>query len=125
SFDQVLRQQFLHLTTVVLLIVEEEEIVRRMTGRRTCPKCGRTYHIVTNAPGKSGICDVCGSKLTQREDDLGHTVRERLRVYHQNTMDMIAHYQSQGLLREVQGAGSIEDIYARIIQVLNQASSSC
>jgi adenylate kinase len=123
SFDQALRQQFLDLTAVILLRIDDEEIVRRMTGRRTCPACQRSYHVVYNPPRVSGICDNCGSKLVQRPDDNEETVRERLKIYHECTMQIIPHYRTQGLLREVDGVGPIEDIYGRIIQQLKQANS--
>jgi adenylate kinase len=125
SFDQVLRQQFLDLTAVILLLVDDEEIVRRLSGRRSCPNCKRTYHEVFNPPRQRGVCDQCGSQLVQRPDDREETVRERLRIYHQSTMEIIPHYRAQGLLREVRGAGEIEDIYEAIVQQLKQAGSPC
>ncbi len=126
SFDQVLREQALDLSAVVLLAVADEEIVRRMTGRWSCPQCKSTYHQVNNPPKKAGICDLDGTKLIQRPDDREETVRERLRIYRDNTMGMIPHYQAQGLLREVDGMGGIEQIYTRILEVLNhQGGAAC
>jgi adenylate kinase len=118
SFDQALRQQFLDLQRVVLLRVDDEEIVRRLSGRWTCPKCKATYHIVSKPPRKPGICDICGTPLIQRDDDKEATIRQRLQVYHQNTAELIPHYCAQGLLREVAGQGDIEGIYANIVQAL-------
>jgi len=120
SFDQTLKQQLLDLTAVVFLQVDDEEIVRRMSGRWSCPKCKSTYHLVSNPPKVPGICDVCGTKLIQRPDDRPETVRERLRLYHANTNGLVKHYRTRGLLREVSGVGDIEEIYARILQSLNQ-----
>lgn len=125
AFDQVLRQQFLDLTAVLFLTVDDEEIVRRMTGRLSCPKCKSTYHMVNNPPKQPGICDNCGSSLIQRVDDQEATVRERLRQYHMNTEGLLAHYQSRGLLHEVNGIGTIDQIYDRILQELKQANPSC
>src|SRR5262249_46487690 len=87
SFDQVLRQEFLDLSGVVLLVVPDNEIVHRLSARWTCPNptCKETYHTVHKPPRVAGICDVCGTRLTQREDDKEETVRRRLVVYHQNT----------------------------------------
>jgi adenylate kinase len=125
-FDEVLRQTGQHLTAVLLFLVDEEEIVRRMTGRWSCPRCKSTYHLLSNPPKVPGICDVCQSELIQRSDDSEKTVRERLRVYRANTMGMVPYYKSQGLLREVSGIGSIEEIYQRILQALNyQAEPPC
>lgn len=125
SFDQVLRQQFLDLTAVLLFVVDDQEIIARMTGRRSCPQCKATYHLVFNPPRKAGICDLCGAKLIQRVDDREETVRERLSVYHANVADLIPYYREQGLLREVSGVGDIEQIYATILNILQQAGSSC
>jgi adenylate kinase len=118
SFDQVLRQQFLDLQRVVLLRVDDDEIVRRLSGRWTCPNCKATYHPVSKPPRVAGVCDVCGHTLVQRDDDKEPTIRRRLMVYHQNTTELIPHYQAQGLLREVAGQGDIEAIYGNIVQVL-------
>jgi adenylate kinase len=128
SFDQVLRQQFLNLTGVVLLQVPDEEIVRRLNGRWSCPKpgCKATYHTQSNPPRVPGVCDVCGTKLVQREDDKEETVRARLLVYHKNTEELIPHYRQQGLLREVSGMGEIEKVYADVLKALNpQAGATC
>jgi adenylate kinase len=118
SFDQALRQQFLGLDAVVVLHVDDDEIVRRLSGRWSCPHCKATYHTISKPPRKPGICDVCGHALVQREDDKEGTIRERLKVYHQNTTELIPHYQAQGLLREVAGQGDIETIYGNIVHVL-------
>ena len=117
SFDQLLRQQFLDLECVVVLLVPDEEIVRRLSGRRFCPKCQATYHILFKPPKTAGICDECGSALVQREDDKEATVRKRLQIYHQNNVDLLNHYRNQKLVREVDGAGPIEVVFAKIAEV--------
>ncbi len=118
SFDQVLRQQFLNVTAVIVLVVRDEEILRRLGGRWICPNCQTPYHMTSNPPRVSGICDRCGSKLIQREDDKEETIRRRLELYRTNTMELIPHYQRQGLVREVTGEGEIDRIYNDIIAVL-------
>ncbi|HWG44290.1 MAG TPA: adenylate kinase [Gemmataceae bacterium] len=128
AFDQVLRQQFLELTAVILLQVEDEEIIGRVSERWSCPKagCKATYHTMVNPPKTRGICDYCGTKLVQREDDDPKTVRARLVVYHGNTEALVGHYQAQGLLHEVRGCGPIEEVYAKMIKILNcQAGPTC
>lgn len=127
SFEQVLRQQFLNLTSVVLLKVDDEEIVRRLSGRWICPNptCKSTFHINNKPPKIPGICDHCQSPLVQRDDDKEKTIRNRLAVYHSNTAELIGHYRAQGLLREVEGHGDIETIYSQITQACNRANSSC
>jgi adenylate kinase len=125
SFDQVLRQQFLDLTAVLLFQVDDEEIVRRMSGRWSCPNCKSTFHLVNKPPLQPGICDVCGTKLIQRSDDREETVRERLRQYHANTKGLIDHYHAQGMLQEITGIGDIEQIYTSILHALKQEKPSC
>jgi adenylate kinase len=128
AFDQVLRQQFLDLNAVILLQVADEEIIGRVSERWSCPKsgCKATYHTLSNPPKKPGICDYCGTKLVQRDDDRPETVRARLVVYHGNTEALVGHYRAQGLLHEVAGHGPIEGVYANIIKVLNrQAGPKC
>jgi adenylate kinase len=125
SFDQTLRQQFLDLSAVLFFQVDDEEIVRRMSGRWSCPKCKSTYHLVSKPPRQPGICDVCGTKLIQRTDDREETVRERLRLYHANTEALVAYYRAQGLLHEISGIGDIEEMYSRILETLSQGKPSC
>jgi adenylate kinase len=129
AFDQLLRQQFLNVLAVPYLTVSDDEIVRRLSGRRICPKppgCGATYHLVMNPPKKPGICDRCGTALVQRPDDKEETVRHRLQVYHETVPAVIEHYRSQGLLREVSGEGSIEEIYAWLVHALpDDGGSPC
>jgi adenylate kinase len=119
SFDVVLRQQHLSLDRVVFVSVPDEAIVVRMSGRWSCPRDKRTYHVINNPPPRPGYCE-CGEALLQRPDDKEETVRERLRQYHQNTVDLIPYYKGQGLLREVTGEGGIEEVYKRIERVLDQ-----
>jgi adenylate kinase len=119
TFDEILHEQGLDVTVVVLLRVDDEVVVGRMSGRWTCPSCKATYHLISNPPGRPGVCDVCGEALIQRADDREGTVRERLRYYHQNTVEVMPHYQAKGLLRVVDAEGGIEEVYQRIIQALN------
>ena len=125
SFDQVLRQQFLDLLAVIVLRVGDEEIIRRLGGRWTCPNCNATYHLTTKPPKTAGICDLCGTRLIQRDDDKPETIRRRLEVYRQNTMELIPHYERQDLVRKVDGEGDIEKIYNNIVQVLPKENGPC
>jgi adenylate kinase len=127
SFDQVLRQQFLDLNGVIVLQVDDDEIVRRISGRWSCPNptCLATYHVTKKPPRVPGVCDVCGTPLRQREDDREDTVRRRLEVYKRNTMELIPHYRAQKLLREVSGEGDIEEIYKRIVGALRGPAPAC
>ena len=127
SFDQVLRQQYLNLTGVVVLKVDDAEILRRLGGRWICPnsECNATYHLSTKPSRTPGICDLCGTQLIQREDDKEETIRRRLEIYRQSIVELIPHYQRQGLVREVPGVGEIDKIYNNIVQVLPKEIGSC
>ncbi len=128
SFDQVLRQTFLDLTAVIFLSVDDEEIIRRVSGRWSCPKpsCKATYHTEHKPPKVPGFCDRCGTKLVQRTDDKAETVRARLVVYHRNILELLPHYRDQGLLHEVPGTGEIEQVYRNIMKALTpQGDAPC
>lgn len=111
----------IELDAVLSLEIDDEAIVQRMGGRRTCPCCGATYHIVSNPPKTEGKCDSCGSELTVRADDKPETVRDRLNVYHEQTEPLKGFYENLGLLRSVDNVGSIEDISREIFRVLGIA----
>ena len=104
---------------VVDLEVEDESIVRRMSGRRVCEKCGAPYHVEANPSKVDGVCDHCGGTLVTRKDDRAETVKERLEVYHSVTEPLKAFYDERGLLRTVPGdRGSVEEISAAVSRVL-------
>ena len=93
-------------------------ITKRMGGRRSCPKCGGTYHIVFNAPKKEGICDNCGTELVQRADDKPETVLERLKTYHEQTQPLIDFYKNEGVLTEVDGTKKPDEVLKDILEAL-------
>lgn len=96
----------------------DELLVERLTGRRTCKSCGMMYHIKYKPPKVDGKCDVCGGELYQRPDDNEETVRNRLKVYHESTAPLIDYYKNKGILREIDGSKSIEEITAQLISIL-------
>lgn len=98
--------------------VPDENIIRRMSGRRSCPKCGAIYHVVNNPPKKEGICDVCGTELVFRADDKEETVRNRLDVYHTQTQPLIDFYKERGVLQEVDGTKSMDDVFGQIVSII-------
>ena len=98
------------LDSVVYFDVSEPELLRRLTGRRVCRKCGHTYHLVSNPPKRAGVCDACGGELYQRDDDTEATVRKRLEVYHRQTAPLLDYYRQRNLLTTVTGEGSLTAI---------------
>ena len=103
---------------VVDMGVADGAIAERMTGRRVCPDCGASYHLVNKKPAKEGICDACGAALIQRKDDAPETVADRLKVYHDQTEPLKGYYEKTGKLEIVEGLGSVADITARVIKAL-------
>ncbi len=118
AFDKMLSKNGLELDKVILIDVPEDEIIERLTGRRICPNCGAVYHIKNNPPKVDGVCDRCGSKLIQRDDDREDVVRKRLEVYKESTMPLVDYYMKTSKLVKVDGTGDIEEIFARIKKIL-------
>jgi adenylate kinase len=106
------------LDVVASLEVSEEELVDRLTGRRVCDDCGATYHVEFNQPEEAGVCDECGGELVQRDDDTEETVRERLRVFRENTQPVIDFYDERGDLVEVDGEQSPEEVWEDLKAVI-------
>ncbi len=99
--------------------VPDENIVRRMSGRRACLKCGATYHIEHIPPKTEGICDKCGSELVQRDDDKPETVQKRLSVYHEQTQPLIEYYEKKNILKSVDGTKDMQEVFSDIVNILN------
>ncbi|MDE6168112.1 MAG: adenylate kinase [Acetatifactor sp.] len=98
--------------------VPDENIVRRMSGRRACLKCGATYHVEHIPPKAEGICDTCGSELVLRDDDRAETVQNRLKVYHDQTQPLIEFYTARGVLKTVDGTADMQDVFSAITEIL-------
>jgi len=100
------------------IVVSDEEVVRRISGRRSCPSCHRVYHIEFSPPKEDNRCDACGAQLIQRDDDKEETVRQRLRVYKEKTAPLEEFYRNKGKLVTVDGNGNPDAVFARIVGVL-------
>ena len=118
SLKAALSLQDTRIDHAVDIEVPDEVITKRMGGRRSCPKCGGTYHIVFNPPKKEGICDNCGSELVQRADDKPETVLERLKTYHEQTQPLIDFYKNEGVLSVVDGTKKPDEVLADILGAL-------
>lgn len=105
-------------THAVLITLDDEEAVKRLAGRRTCEGCGKIYHIEHNPPKAADVCDECNAVLIQREDDQPEAIKERLRIYHENTESMVAKFEEMGILQEVDGGGSIEEVYEGVKEAI-------
>ena len=100
------------------LDVADEELVKRITMRRSCPDCGAVYHLLWNAPKADGVCDKCGAKLYQRDDDTEATVLNRLKTYREKTLPLVEYYGKKGKLVTVEGVGSIDEIYEKVKKIV-------
>ena len=124
ELDGILSDMGVALDVALDLEVDHDEVVRRLSGRRTCKKCGHVWHVEFDPTKVEGICDRCGSELYQRDDDKAETVRHRLEVYTQQTEPLISFYTSRGQLRSIDALGQVGEITARAIAVLSEARAA-
>ena len=110
------------LDVVLALDVDEDVLVDRLTGRRVCPDCGANYHAEFNPPEEPGVCDECGGALIQREDDTEETVRERIRVYKENTEPVIEFYDDEGDLVRIDGEQTPDEVWADVRETVEDAA---
>lgn len=119
ALDALLHDIQQELDAVVLFKVDRDEVIRRLSSRRTCARCGATYNLVTSPPKKEGTCDACGSRdLAARNDDNPATISQRVVVYEEQTSPMLDFYERQGKLRRVEAVGTLEEVYARLLSAL-------
>jgi adenylate kinase len=107
------------LDAAVSLEVPEQELIQRLTGRRTCSQCGTGYHLVFSPPKRDEVCDRCGGTLVQREDDREETIRQRLKVYEEQTAPLVAYYRKEGLLKSSPGTGSMGEVFGRLLKIVS------
>jgi adenylate kinase len=118
ALDARLEELDRKLTAAVLIEVSDDDVVRRLGGRRTCVKEGHIFHVEFDPPKNEGVCDICGSRLEIREDDKPEVVRHRLEQYHSKTEPLVAHYETKGLLRRVDGSLEPDEVNDRIRALL-------
>jgi adenylate kinase len=118
ALDEFLSAQSSALDAALAVEVPEEVSLRRIMGRRVCAECGRNYH-VDAPPANDWTCDVCGGRVVERTDDLDEgAIRKRLELYREQTEPLKAYYEDRGLLREIDGTRSSDEVFARIVAVL-------
>lgn len=119
SLDALLAELGRRLRAVLVLEVDDETLVKRLSGRRSCPACGAVYNVYFEPPQQDGRCDACGAVLTQRPDDAADTVRRRLEVYHEQTAPLLAYYDSgRAVVRRVNGDRSVEDVHSDLARLM-------
>lgn len=111
ALDAGMEERNQKIDMVIYFDVDDEILIQRLTGRRTCPECGATYHITNNPPKQEGICDKCGTKLIQRADDTIETVENRIDVYNNQTSVLIEYYTNKGILKSIDGTKKPDLVY--------------
>lgn len=118
ALRKILEERGERIDHVISIEVPEKTLVARLSGRRTCRSCQEMYHVESRPPKREGRCDRCDGELHQRSDDKEEIIRERLRVYDRATAPLIAFYKKAGILRSIDGSGSIEEIFRSISAVV-------
>jgi len=104
---------------VVYFPISKDEIIKRISGRRSCQECKAVYHLEYVPPKEQGICDVCGNKLIQRNDDEPKTIESRLSVYQEQTAPLIEYYKMKNILGELDGSGLVPEVQDRLLDILS------
>ncbi len=105
---------------VLNIVVDFEMLVERAIGRRICPECAAVYHVKFNPPRSQGVCDKCGSELVQRDDDKEDTVRNRLRIYMEQTAPLVEHFKRMGILVDIDGSRGIDGVFDQMVAAVEK-----
>ncbi|MHB1460708.1 MAG: adenylate kinase [Armatimonadota bacterium] len=116
--DNMLKKNGWTLSGVLYFDTEEAVILQRLGGRLSCPGCGAGYHATSMPPVKAGICDKCGAELITRKDDTPEAIQNRLRVYAESTEPLVAYYQQQGALKNIDASGNADEVFAKVKAVI-------
>jgi adenylate kinase len=117
TLEKILAEWEARLDLVLELVVDEDEVVRRLSGRRTCSQCGKIWHVLFDDK-KDDICDDCGGRLFQRDDDKEEVVRHRLEVYQEQTSPLVSFYADEGILVGIDATGPVEEVTERALAAL-------
>ena len=124
GLDEILSRRGEAIDLAILIEVGDDTVVKRLTRRRVCPACHALYNLDTDPPKDDNRCDRCGVELVLRSDDEETTVRTRLNVYRNDTLPLADYYDSKGILRKVNGEGTIDDVFSSIMEVLTEVRQS-
>ena len=121
SQAEIMDQIGILVDAVIEIVVDADIIVDRLSGRRECKSCGATYHLMSKPPQKDGVCDECGSELSQRADDVPETIKHRLEVYKEQTEPLKGYYEAKGNLLKVVGQNQISDTTEAILAAVRES----
>jgi adenylate kinase len=124
SLDKTLAQNSQKIDAVLNLKIDDKVIADRMTGRRSCPKCGAVYHIKNLKPKVAGVCDIDGAKLVQRPDDTLEVVKNRLKTYHEQTEPVVGYYKKNGMVLDVDADKDVDKVTVLIFEKLESLASA-
>jgi adenylate kinase len=122
ELDAALRRDGGTIDAVINLEIDDEIIMERMTGRRSCPKCGAVYHIKNLRPKAEGRCDKDGAELIQRPDDKPEVVKKRLATYHEQTKPVIGYYKENGCVVDINAGRGADEVSAKIFEMLDRVA---
>ena len=120
ALDAILNEKGEVIDHVIYISIPDDELIKRITSRRVCTKCGKTYNTMHFPTKQEGICDICGEEVVQRSDDTLETARNRIDVYNRQTMPLVGYYRGKGLLAEFDGMGSADEIFERITGLVGE-----
>ena len=120
ELDKILALRKQKIDFVLSITLNDEEIVKRLSSRRVCVSCGVSYNTITQPPKSDSVCDKCSGKVILRPDDNPGTIRQRLKVYKEQTSPLIDYYYSKGVLRGVDGSGSVEDVFKGLCEFIEK-----
>lgn len=120
SLDILLQELSKTNVKAINIIVPETEIIKRLSSRRVCVKCGKTYNLHLNPPPEDGKCRVCGGEIIQRDDDKEVTIQKRLAIYMEKTAPLISYYKDRGNLFEVDGMQTVENVFFAIERIIGK-----
>ena len=118
ALDEIMADLDIELTHVLYVVLSDDVIVQRLSKRRSCPKCGAVYHLESAPPKKVGVCDVCGTKLIQREDDKEEVIQHRLEVYRKQTEPLLERYRNKGIVVETSGEIPMDELRNHLKELL-------
>ncbi|MCR4663710.1 MAG: adenylate kinase [Endomicrobiaceae bacterium] len=119
ELDKFLQQLNRKIAAVFYIDIDSKEVIKRLAGRRVCPKCGGSFNIDSKPPKQEGICDFCGAKLVQRKDDNPDTIKERLDVYEKQTKPLAEYYKKSGVIAKINGAVTPDNVFQQIENFVN------
>lgn len=120
ALDEILANQGEQITAVVEIEVPRDKLITRLAGRRTCESCGTVYHVESDPPKVAGICNKCGGKLLQRDDDTPEAIKRRLALYDELTAPLLSHYSQSGVLEQVNGDQDIQDVERDLLDAIQK-----